>query len=59
MKTKEKKQWGIKVRDKWWVQAANQDAIYSSKTEALKDAREWNSMVKKKIYSVEEYEDGV
>ena len=55
--TKKPKKWGIRVRDKWWVQSADLDAIYYEKGDALKDATNFNSLRlnKDKIYTVKEY----
>jgi hypothetical protein len=54
------KKWGIRVRGKWWVQSADEDAIYYKKADAIKDATEFNSLRidKDKIYTVEEYVQG-
>lgn len=51
------KQWGVRVRGKWWVQSADQDAIYYKKADALKDATDFNKLRlgKEQIYTVEEY----
>ena len=51
------KKWGIKVRGKWWVQGASEDAIYYKRGDALKDANDFNKMWKgrEQIYTVEEY----
>ena len=53
----EQKKWGIKVRGKWWVQGANEDAIYIRRGDALKDANDFNTMWRgrESIYTVEEY----
>ena len=55
--TKKLKKWGIRVRSKWWVQSADEDATYYRRGDALKDADNFNSMRldKEKIYTVEEY----
>ena len=54
---KQIKKWGIKVSGKWWIQSADDDAIYNIKREAQKDATNFNSMRlgKEKVYTVEEY----
>ena len=59
MTKKQPKKWGIKVRGKWWVQSADQNAIYYKKRDAVKDANDFNSMWKGrvKIYTVEEYKN--
>ena len=51
------KKWGIRVRGKWWVQSADEDSTYFKRSDALKDANNFNSMRldKEKIYTVEEY----
>jgi hypothetical protein len=55
--TKPLKKWGVRVRGKWWVQSADQDAIYYKKSDATKDATNFNSLRldKEQIYTVEEY----
>jgi len=55
--TKTIKKWGIRVRGKWWVQSADQDATYYMKREAQKDADDFNNLRldKEKVYTVEEY----
>lgn len=54
---KKLKKWGIKIQGKWWVQSADEDAIYYKKSDATKDATNFNSMRKtsEAIYTVEEY----
>ena len=49
--------WGVRIRDKWWVQSAGEDATYYKKSDATKDATNFNSLRldKEKIYTVEEY----
>jgi hypothetical protein len=51
------KKWGIKIQGKWWVQSADEDAIYTLRRDAVKDATDFNSMRKtsEAIYTVEEY----
>ena len=57
MTMKKVKRWGIKVRKKWWIQGAEKDAVYDKKSDAQKDANDFNAMWKgkEKIYTVEEY----
>ena len=51
------KKWGIKVNNKWWVESNRKPAIYWKKSEADKDAKDFNSLRKKgdSPYTVEEY----
>ena len=56
------KQWGIRVHDSGWLQISDhknkfktKDAIYYSKSSAVEDAKEFNSLHKNKIYTVKEY----
>ena len=52
------KKWGIKVRGKWWtLDNKHKDAVYYKKSDAEKDATEWNAMRERgdNPYTVEEY----
>ena len=54
----EVKKWGVKVDSKWWtLDNKHKPATYYKKSEAQKDADDFNSMRKKgdNPYTVEEY----
>ena len=60
--TSKLKQWGIRVHDSGWLQTSDYhnkyqttDAVYYLKSDAVKDAKDFNSMHKNNIYKVEEY----
>jgi hypothetical protein len=50
------KRWGIRVDKKWWILGNNRKpAIYLKRGEATKEAADFNSGLKQKVYTVEEY----
>ena len=51
------KRWGIKVNGKWWVESDRKPAVYDKYADAIKDARDFNSLRKRgdEPYTVEEY----
>ena len=50
------KKWGIKINN-WWCSGKDGDAIYYKRSDAVKDAEDFNSLRKKgdSPYTVEEY----
>jgi hypothetical protein len=50
------KKWGIRIKN-WWVTGKDGDAIYYKRSDAAKDAADFNSMRKKgdEPYTVKEY----
>jgi hypothetical protein len=56
------KQWGIRVRSSGWLQTSDydnqyqtEDVVYDLRHKAVSDAKDFNSIHKEKIYTVEEY----
>jgi len=53
------KKWGIRVKDSGWIVDGDwKPAVYYKKSEAVKDANDFNSLRKKSdgiIYTVKEY----
>ena len=62
--TRMSKRWGIRVRGSEWLQASNydnqyqtEDVVYDRRQDAVRDAKDFNSIHKENTYTVKEYPD--